>query len=226
MTTLASPANPSTPERRTQGKQKSGRAARVVDNVLRATAEELALHGYAGLRIEDVALRAGVNKTTIYRRWPTKSVLVSDAIQSHMHSARYTPSTGSLRGDLLDYFSTLLRSTTDSISRGILVTLNSHVDAELDSLATRLRAEARAFRRDIIQQGIARGELPANVDPDIIADIIAGPVLLRVLHSGEDMSLREIETIIDTVLAGAAVNAFRVVTAAQSQPLQNSGQTS
>ena len=62
--------------RRTEGKRVHGRSARVQSAVLRATAEELGRVGFAALRIEDVALRSGVNKTTIYRRWPTKQELV------------------------------------------------------------------------------------------------------------------------------------------------------
>ena len=62
--------------RRTEGIRSRGRSARVVQEVLTATAEELGRSGYAALRIEDVAERAGVNKTTIYRRWPTKAALV------------------------------------------------------------------------------------------------------------------------------------------------------
>jgi AcrR family transcriptional regulator len=48
----------------------------VVRGVMEATLAELALTGYGALRIEDVAVRAGVNKTTVYRRWPTKEELV------------------------------------------------------------------------------------------------------------------------------------------------------
>ena len=57
-----------------------GRSARIVADVLRATAEELARVGYAALRMEEVARVAGVNKTTVYRRWPTKEDLVSAAL--------------------------------------------------------------------------------------------------------------------------------------------------
>ena len=57
-----------------------GRSARVVADVLRVTLELIGEHGFAGLRVEDVAARAGVNKTTIYRRWPTRADLVVAAL--------------------------------------------------------------------------------------------------------------------------------------------------
>jgi len=196
-------------ERRTSGVQRTGRASRVLNSVLTATGEELAAVGYSALRIEDVARRAGVNKTTIYRRWPGKSALVSEAILKHMHEASVSPDTGTLRGDLLEYFQALLRSSREPLPRGILLTLNSHVDPELDVLAKKLRAESRRYRTRIVENGIERGELPRALDAGFITDILASPILLRVLHYGEQIDMGYVESVIDTVLAGAAANAFR-----------------
>ena len=70
----AAPAAARSPVRRRDRAAKArvgGRSARVVARVLETTLEVLGRDGFAGLRIEDVAGRAGVNKTTIYRRWPT-----------------------------------------------------------------------------------------------------------------------------------------------------------
>src|SRR6187455_1103921 len=78
-----------------------GRSARVVSEVLSATLEAFAEQGYAGLSVEAVALRAGVNKTTIYRRWPTKADLVGAALVSLRDDDPEPPNTGSLRDDLL-----------------------------------------------------------------------------------------------------------------------------
>src|SRR3984885_1261290 len=80
--------------------RRGGRSARVVAEVLRATAEELARVGYAALRMEDVARAAGVNKTTVYRRWPTKMRLVAEAMRHERERRSVAPDTGSLREDL------------------------------------------------------------------------------------------------------------------------------
>lgn len=66
--------------RRTGNARTRGRAANVVHRVVSATADELSRVGYAALRVEDVAARSGVHKTTIYRRWPTKTELVAATI--------------------------------------------------------------------------------------------------------------------------------------------------
>ena len=198
-------------ERRTTGMQRHGRAARVVNAVLKATGEELAAMGYASLRIDDVAKRAGVNKTTVYRRWPTKIELVSDAIQFHLQEqdAAPFPETGSLRGDLLAYFEHLLESMQHPLYRGILLALNSHLDPTLDVLGKKMRAKNRQFRASLIQRGIERGELPRTVDAELVADLVSSPILLSVLHHGETVTSSYIESVVDTVLTGTAANAFR-----------------
>ena len=85
--------------RRTEGLRVQGRSARVVDAVLKAVAEQLGLVGYAALRIEDVAARSGVNKTTIYRRWPNKHELVH-AVLTESSYRMEVPDTGALRSDV------------------------------------------------------------------------------------------------------------------------------
>src|SRR5580658_6994043 len=77
-----------------------GRSARIVADVLRATAEELARVGYTALRMEDVARAAGVNKTTVYRRWPTKVQLVTETMRREHEQRVVAPDTGSVREDL------------------------------------------------------------------------------------------------------------------------------
>src|SRR5512138_898011 len=73
-----------------------GRSERVVRDVLAAAAAEMARVGYVALRVEDVAARAGVNKTTVYRRWPTKADLVRDVLCGLGGDQHEAPDTGSL----------------------------------------------------------------------------------------------------------------------------------
>src|SRR4051812_35901624 len=101
------------PTRRTENVRVQGRSARVVEAILQAVGEELGRVGYADLRIEDVATLSGVNKTTIYRRWPQKSELVTAAVE------RLTPvpevyDTGSLRSDLLALLHDIRARITDT----------------------------------------------------------------------------------------------------------------
>ena len=188
--------------------QQHGRAARVVSSILQATAEELTRVGYGGLRIEEVAKRAGVNKTTVYRRWPGKAELVSETIRTLL-KVRKNPDTGSLRSDLLAHFSLLVKRSNEPQWRGMLMTLNSHVDPEIESLAQELRQLSRNFRSELIQRGVDRGELPKQIDVELVGELVSAPVLYRVLHLGESVDERYIESVLDVVLAGAAANALR-----------------
>src|SRR5690349_6416286 len=81
--------------RRTMDARTKGRAAEVVERVLLASAEVLGEVGYAAFRVEDVAARSGVNKTTIYRRWPTRPELVAATMR------RIKPTAEGVRGSSL-----------------------------------------------------------------------------------------------------------------------------
>lgn len=201
--TATMPSKKSEFDRRTNGIQKSGRAARVVNSVLKATAEELNDTGYAALRVEDVAERAGVNKTTIYRRWPTKNELVIDALRNSYEEQFILPDTGSLRADMLAYIGHLMQRIKNPISKGAMVTLHNCTDPAIKPIADELLGKARDVRMTIIQRGIARGELPETVDPQVVSDLFSAPILRRSLTFNEKVKASYIEAVIDTVIAGA-----------------------
>src|SRR3954465_15703976 len=94
-----------TETRRTRGVL-GGRSERVVQQVLVATVGELAASGYGGFRMDVVSAVAGVNKTTIYRRWAGKALLVAAAVtwmRRLVHDVPL-PNTGSLERDLVEAF--------------------------------------------------------------------------------------------------------------------------
>lgn len=196
-------------ERRTRGAQRTGRAARVVSSVLRATGEELSRVGYAALRVEEVAERAGVNKTTIYRRWPGKAELVADAIREYVGGQAPLPDTGSLRGDLIAYLADLASGRQSPEIRGILSTLTSRTEPTVEILARELRLAERGRRTELIQRGIERGELPKTVNAEILGDLFSAPVLRKILNLGEEVERSYIEYVVDITLAGAAAAAMR-----------------
>src|SRR5687767_15007682 len=90
-----------------------GRSARVREAVLSATTAVLAEDGYERLSIETVAVRAGVHKTTVYRRWPTRAQLVVDALQERSERNVPVPDTGTFAGDL------------DALARSVVANIGS-----------------------------------------------------------------------------------------------------
>jgi AcrR family transcriptional regulator len=177
----------------------------VVRSVLSATAKELSRAGYAALRVEDVAARSGVNKTTVYRRWPTKAELVAALIKEVMGRAEPID-TGSVRGDLRASLCAEIAGATRPLGRGILrIVQSERTVPEIDAIARRLRDEMHDARVAMVERGIARGELPEGIDPHLVVDLVSAPVLRRALTFGDAVDARYLDGVLDVVFAGIAV---------------------
>jgi AcrR family transcriptional regulator len=190
--------------RRTGQVRVGGRGARVVERIFAATFAELGRVGYEAMRVDDVAEHSGVNKTTIYRRWPTKAQLVTAVI---LASAEQRPAidTGTLRGDLLASLSAGFKLTPSE--QGVLRIMQMERSiAEVDTLARRLSDELRTERVAMVRRGIARGELPKGVDVHLVVELVSAPVQ-RALLFNEAIDERFIQRVFDVVLAGAAASA-------------------
>ncbi|MDI1476190.1 TetR/AcrR family transcriptional regulator [Polyangium sp. y55x31] len=203
--------------RRTEGTRVRGRAERVVSAVLTATHEELGRVGYGALRIEDVAARSGVNKTTIYRRWPTKAELVTASMRVAADEEEAID-TGTLRGDLLAVVMRTVRTSQTPTGRGIVRMLQTErADPEVEALSRVLRDRRWQRMTALLERGIARGELPADVNGEIILDLIFGGLYARLIHRGEAVSEDYAAAAIDTVLAGACAGAARLPNGSQQE---------
>jgi AcrR family transcriptional regulator len=195
---------PSSNPRRTGQQRLGGRSERVVRDVTRATAAELARVGYAELRVEDVAAQAGVNKTTIYRRWPSKVDLVGATLRAITTSAGDLPDLGAVRLDLLALGRAAVeRASTcegQSIHRMIALEMDH---PEVASLARSLRAEYVLPWAAVIERAIARGELPPGSDPQLMVDIILGPVFNKLLRKREHVDDEFLAAVVNMVVLGA-----------------------
>ena len=166
-----------------------GRTARTRAAVLDATVAELAEHGYAALTVEAVAARAGVGKTTIYRRWPSKLELVIEAV-GEMRPPLPAEDTGSVQGDFLAF----QRNQINRVAAGPLprvaprLIAESVGDAELHAAVQReLIAPVRQAIGEVLQRGVDRGELLADLDVELATDIVHGTVVYRILTSQGDL---------------------------------------
>lgn len=192
------------PERRsTKGERTGGRSAAVVENVLRATLEELGKSGYAGFRIEAVAARAGVNKTTIYRRWPSKVELVSAACNT-ITGAQEFPNTGDLERDLVEAYSQGVRHVGTPLVRGLLQMMQAEAnDPAVAAIKRELRARAAAPRLARLRAAVKRGELPRNTDVEVIHQILANAIYGRAARTDDRVTDQYIRSVITLVLRGA-----------------------
>jgi AcrR family transcriptional regulator len=174
-----------------------------VSSVLKATAQQLSKVGYAALRVEEVAEASGVNKTTIYRRWPTKPDLVIAAFRQAKAPVR-TVDSGDLRADVLAWIHDHLAFANTQFGKGIIrVVLAERGHPELAAITKALRKEQQKARAELIQRAVDRGDLPGGTDTHLLADILFMPILTRSITYGERLPERYIEHAVDLVLAGA-----------------------
>ena len=180
-----------------------GRSARVVSAVLRTTLEILGERGYAGLRIDDVAAKAGVNKTTIYRRWPSRTDLVIAAL-----TALATPpkavETGRLDCDLHATFmnATTLRSTR--VGRGVVRALIAERgDPEVERVVQVIKERHRAPARAVLEHAQRRGELSKRVDIELLLDVLTGTIHGRLRDCPRPLDREWVKRVVRLVLAGA-----------------------
>lgn len=176
----------------------------MVRGILEATREELASVGYGALRIEDVAARAGVNKTTIYRRWPTKQELVAVALRSVTAERVISPNTGSLRGDLLGigrHMAMVMSSAEGQALRRILIA--EERNPEFTDIAQQLRESMDALPLPVIEAARARGEFVPGFDSMLLFKTLAGALQHRLFMERQDVDEDFLVQLADLLLLGA-----------------------
>lgn len=193
------PEAPAEPRRRT-----GGRSARVVANVLGAALEVFAERGYAGLSFDEVASLAGVNKTTVYRRWPTKADLLRAALHHARDSDPAPPDLGSLRSDLVAILKHRAAKLSSPRGRNMARAFLVAADPELSALVADLRRERPAIPVAIFERAIARAELPPGTDTAFFSETLIGVVYARLLWRSEPIDDRQIERLVDLLLEGAS----------------------
>jgi AcrR family transcriptional regulator len=187
----------------TEGRARpGGRAARVVEAVHRAAFALLDEVGYEQLQLPDVAERAGVNKTTVYRRWPTKVALVADLLGVLMQSSVATPDTGSVQSDLELLLAEVAKVLSSRAVRSVLRATMALSDDDPAVRAAQQTFFAERFARSgaIVERAVARGELAAGTDPRRLLELAASPVYFRVLFAAEEVGEDEVRQVVSTVL--------------------------
>ena len=178
--------------------------------ILKAAGELLAESGLAAMTMEGVAERAGVGKASIYRRWPSKGALAFDATLAEYLSGQPTRDMGSLEGDLLATARDWIRSVKRSPLGPTLRFLTAEVQSDprlAEAWRERFIGPVRQSRRPIVERAIARGEIPAGSDPELILDMLYGPLYHRYLHRHLPLTDRFAIGVARMTAAGAAARA-------------------
>ena len=184
------------------------RSALAHQAIIAATQELLAERGYGPLTIEGVAARAGVGKQTIYRWWRSKAELVLEAyLTATLERVPPPPDSGSVRRDVHalmgSHVSALAEPPAGKIVAGLVGAIQ-HDPALGEGFRREVVATRRQIMRDILERGRERGELRADVDLDLVVDMLHGPTFYRLLLSGAPLDRRFARQLADQVLDAIA----------------------
>jgi AcrR family transcriptional regulator len=196
--------NSAAPAPAPRGRPRSERSHRAI---LDAANELLAERGLADLTIDEVSQRAGVGKTTIYRRWPSKGMLVFEAFATDFLNRQPLPDTGSFRGDLLAALRGWIKVVKGTVTGRTLVGLVAEVqrDPELAEIWREgFLSRVRAQHRVLVERAIERGEASPDTDPEVVLDLIFGAAYHRLLQSHLALTDRFAQAVVDIVVAGVA----------------------
>ncbi len=191
------------------------RNEQVDEAVLDAALALLADGGYQAFSMETVAARAGVAKTTVYRRWPGKDELIMDALVL-MKGEVPVPPGGTFRDDLRFMIHAMREQWWSGRHGRLMQRLAAdgiEHPAHYNEFRTRLLAPRQARMFAILQRGVDEGAIAPDVDLTWALQLITSPVVAAGLGHQGPISPEQIDFIVDTVLDGLAAGATRSTSA-------------
>ncbi|MEV7992183.1 TetR/AcrR family transcriptional regulator [Streptomyces sp. NPDC086077] len=174
----------------------------IIDGTMRLLEDGVPL---AELSIERIARTAGVGKATIYRRWRGKEELFVDVVRSAEPADPELPGT-SMRDDLVVLLEALRRRGLANRTSAILHNAHAQMKTSPRIWAAYHNAVIAPRRRlglEVLRRGQQDGELRADVDLELVHDIVIGPMLVRsLLHPDAELPEGLAEQLVDTLLEG------------------------
>lgn len=155
---------------------------------------------YRQLTIEDIASRAGVGKSTIYRWWKHKSDLVLDCFKQHTESVFELEIEQSLATNLKQQLLKLAIALKHPVGRALLVVMSEHREAAGDFFKNYLLPR-REQTRQLIQIAIERGEIRAHYPFEYMLDTLYGAIHYQIIFFNCIPDEHYINTLVDLVLA-------------------------
>ncbi|MFE6747739.1 TetR/AcrR family transcriptional regulator [Kitasatospora purpeofusca] len=188
-----------------------GRTARVRTAVLKAAEDALVEVGFAGLDLGDVARRAEVGRTTVYRRWGSVGALLADLLTDMAEQSLPRARTGSLAEDLRANARLVARTLADprqgALFRAVLVAATCDRDAA-EALHRFYRARVEEWA-PCVTEAVDRGELPPGTDPAEVVRAVSAPLYYRMLTTPDPVDEAAADRAAAAALAAARSGAFR-----------------
>jgi AcrR family transcriptional regulator len=187
--------------RKSIGARRSPESAEAILDAAQAVLSE---KGYGGFSIEAVAKRARAGKPTIYRWWPSKAALLLEVYQRQKRVA--DPDTGSLEEDLFQFLKSLFvhwrETPSGAIFRSIIAEAQSN--AEAAKALAGYAATRRGLTGKLIERAKARGEIRHDVEPTLVADLIASYAWAHLLTGRLDESDDRLRAAVRYIVKGIA----------------------
>ena len=196
---VRSRTTPSPPPRRDLGR---ARGEPIAAEVLARTLDELVEHGIEALSVERIARAAEVNKTSVYRRWPTREALIAAALARVLDDLSVAlPDTGTLRGDL----EAMIRATAGFMDSPLGRALAGAALGGFGVPPTAIVAQRAAAQPDrgaaaLVARARARGEWRDDADPEVVLSALLGAITQRVLLERREATATWVDAVIDLTL--------------------------
>lgn len=189
------------PNPRQLGRPRSERAHKAI---LQAALDEVFRLGFREMNLDAVAQRAGVAKTTIYRRWPNKAAVVMDAFLAHVQPVTEFPAApraiDSMRLQLRAQARTF-RGKYGDLVKSLLG--EAQFDHELaKAFSERWRIPRRAVARQMLQRAIREGDLRGNIDIETAIDMLYAPLYYRLQIDSGPISDAWVDSLFEHAIAG------------------------
>ena len=172
--------------------------------ILDAARELLADHGVHGMTVEGVAARAGVAKTTIYRRYRSKDELALAVLIDMVEHVAAVPDADDTRQELTAFVDRAVKILGKTLMGRVMQGLVSDL-ATVPALAQGFRDRVVAARvtevKRLVDRGIARGDLRPDTDYELANELLFGPVYYRLLLSGGRLDSKLAPRLVDVFLA-------------------------
>lgn len=178
----------------------------VTEKLTRELFGEWAERGYAAISLERVAARAGVGKAALYRRWPSKLAMVVDRLEAVGIAPEPLPDTGALASDVRALLTQLRRLLRHPLVGRILPDLHAEMPRNPDLAAAirgRLQTERRRRGGEIFKRAVARGELAAAVDLELLSDAVAALLYWRLVVTRGRADNHYLDSLTEFVVAAA-----------------------
>ncbi len=187
-----------------------GRTARTTEAVYDAALAELGDRAYDEVSVESIALRAGVHKTTIYRRWSSKDRVIAEALDRAAAARIVVPDTGDVGRDLRALAAAVRKVLTsrDGAATARALAAAAPRSPEIRAVVQRFWATRMTHVGPIVERAVARGDLPAGTDGDELLEFLSAPLYQRLLVTLEPLTARAADHAAAATLAAARAGVF------------------